>query len=134
MKYSRSVRTYSQSQCPCHGACRGHPPLKRCRTNPERTGNLPGRLLRSPPRTPPSARTHSRDIQPLHTGLTSGEIQEQRSLFCRIVLPGAARRARAAVVFYSCLGELWARAAPSFDGPGKTGERSVDFTPDAGQM
>lgn len=36
------------------------------------------------------------------------KIQEQRSLFCWIVLPSAARLARAAVVFYSCLGELWA--------------------------
>lgn len=102
-----SVQTYLQFRCPCRGACKEHPLLRHCQMNPERTGNLPGQQQQNPPHRPPSARTHSRDIQqtrkppPNRHQVKSGT----KILVLLDCLPGAARSARAAVVFYSCLGE-----------------------------
>lgn len=109
------MKTCLQFQCPCHGACREHPLLKHCRMNPERMGNLPGQLLQNPPQRPPSARTHNRDIQRLHTGFSSGKIQEQRSLFCWIVLPGCGhvlQLFRRTVGL--CLEDEWAQNVPQY--------------------
>lgn len=94
--------SYLPFRCPCRGACRERPLLTRCQRSPARTGIHLGRLLPYPPRWPPSACAHT--TQTFST--SSGKIREQRSLSRWIVLPTAACLARAAVVFYSCLGEL----------------------------